>query len=73
MAFLRPYARGAWHWFALDALLSLLAIGAGLAAPALAARGYRRGGGRPHRMGVFKGLAVAMVLSVIVPTSSPNP
>ena len=65
MAFLRPYARGAWHWFALDAVLSLLAIGAGLAAPALAALAIddavegRIGWG-------FRGLAVAMVLSAFI-------
>ncbi len=65
MAFLRPYARGAWHWFALDALLSLLAIGAGLAAPALAAVTIdeavegRIGWGLPA-------LAVAMVVSAII-------
>ena len=65
MAFLRPYAHGAWRWFALDALLSLLTIASGLAAPALAALAIddavegRIGWG-------FRGLAVAMVLSAFI-------
>ena len=65
MAFLRPYARGAWHWFALDALLSMLSIGAGLAAPALA--GLAIDEAVDGRIGWgFRGLAVAMVLAVLI-------
>ena len=60
-----PYARGAWHWFALDALLSLLSIGAGLAAPALA--GLAIDEAVDGRIGWgFRGLAVAMVLAVFI-------
>lgn len=65
MAFLRPYARGAWRWFALDALLSLLAVGAGLAAPALAALAIDEAVDGRIGWG-FKGVAAVMVLSVIV-------
>lgn len=64
MAFLRPYARGAWHWVALDALISMLAVAAGLAAPALAAVTIDEA--VEGRIGWgFSGLAVAMVVSVI--------
>ncbi|MDE2998763.1 MAG: ABC transporter ATP-binding protein [Gemmatimonadota bacterium] len=65
MAFLRPYARGAWHWFAFDALLSLLSIGAGLAAPALAAVTIDEA--VEGRIGWgFQALAVAMIVSVLI-------
>ena len=37
VAFLAPYARGAWRWFGLQAALSALSILVGLATPALAA------------------------------------
>lgn len=65
MAFLRPYARGAWHWFALDALLSLLAIGAGVAAPAFAAIAIDEAVDGRIGWG-FQGLAVAMLASVFI-------
>ena len=37
VAFLAPYARGAWHWFGLQAALAALSILVALATPALAA------------------------------------
>ena len=37
VAFLAPYARGAWHWFTLQASLAVLSILVALATPALAA------------------------------------
>ncbi|MDE0658414.1 MAG: hypothetical protein OXI79_02075 [Gammaproteobacteria bacterium] len=37
VAVLAPYVRGAWHWFGLQATLSVLSILAALATPALAA------------------------------------
>lgn len=37
VAFLAPYARGAWHWFGLQATLAVLSILVALATPALAA------------------------------------
>lgn len=65
MAFLRPYARGAWRWFALDAVFSLLSIGAGLAAPAFAAIAIDEA--VEGRVGWgFPSLAVAMVVSAII-------
>lgn len=65
MAFLLPYARGARRWFALDALLSVLAIGAGLAAPALAAVTIDEAVEGGIGWG-FPALAVAMVVSAII-------
>lgn len=65
MAFLRPYARGAWHWFALDAVFSLLSISAGLAAPALAAVTINEAL-EGHIGWGFPGLAVAMVVSAFI-------
>ena len=37
VAFLAPYARGAWHWFGLQATLAVFSILVALATPALAA------------------------------------
>ena len=65
MAFLRPYARGAWHWFALDAVFSLLAVAAGLAVPAFAALAIDEAVDGRIGWG-FKGLAVAMLVSVFI-------
>lgn len=65
MAFLLPYARGARRWFALDALLGVLAIGAGLAAPALAAVTIDEAVEGGIGWG-FPALAVAMVVSAII-------
>ena len=65
MAFLRPYARGAWHWFALDAVFSIVAIGAGLAAPALAAVTIDEAVDGRIGWG-FQGLAAAMVASAFI-------
>lgn len=65
MAFLRPYARGAWHWFALDAVFSLLSIGARLAAPAFAAVAIDEAVDGRIGWG-FQGLAVAMLASVFI-------
>lgn len=65
MAFLRPYARGAWHWFALDAVFSIVAIGAGLAAPALAAVTIDEAL-EGHIGRGFPGLAAAMVVSAFI-------
>lgn len=65
MAFLRPYARGAWHWFALDAVFSIVAICAGLAAPALAAVSIDEAL-EGHIGWGFPGLAAAMVVSAFI-------
>lgn len=65
MAFLRTYARGAWHWFALDAVFSIVAIGAGLAAPALAAVTIDEAL-EGHIGWGFPGLAAAMVVSAFI-------
>ena len=65
LGFLRPYARGAWHWFSLDAMLSLLAVGAGLAAPALAALAIDEAVDGRIGWG-FQGMAVAMLVSVLI-------
>lgn len=65
LGFLRPYACGAWHWFTLDALLSLLSIGAGLTAPAFAALAIDEA--VEGRIGWgFPALAVSMVVSAII-------
>ena len=65
MAFLRPYARGVWHWFVLDAVFSLLAVAAGLAAPAFAAVAIDEAVDGRIGWG-FQGLAVAMLASVFI-------
>ena len=69
VAFLAPYAQGVWHWFGLQATLSVLSILAGLATPALAAVAIDQAVAGRIGWGFF-GLAGAMVASALIGTAS---
>ena len=69
VAFLTPYAQGAWHWFALRATLAVLSILAGLATPALAAVAIDQAVAGRIGWGFF-GLAGALAASALLGTAS---
>ena len=69
VAFLAPYARGAWHWFSLQAALAVLSILVGLAIPALAAVAIDQAVAGRVAWGFF-GLAGAMVASALIGVAS---
>ena len=69
VAFLAPYAQGVWHWFGLQATLSVLSILAGLATPALAAVAIDQAVAGQMGWG-FLGLAGAMVAAALIGTAS---
>ena len=68
IAFLAPYARGAWHWFGLQATLAVLTILVGLATPALAAVAIDQAVAGRIGWGIF-GLAGAMAASALLGTA----
>ena len=67
--FLAPYARGAWHWFGLQATLAVLSIVVGLAVPALAAVAIDQAVAGRIGWGFF-GLAGAMGASALLGTAT---
>lgn len=67
--FLAPYARGAWHWFGLQATLAVLSIVVGLAVPALAAVAIDQAVAGRIGWGFF-GLAGAMAASALLGTAT---
>ena len=69
VAFLAPYAGGAWHWFSLQATLAVLSILVGLAIPALAAVAIDQAVAGRIGWG-FLGLAGAMAASALLATAS---
>ena len=69
VAFLAPYARGAWPWFSLQATLAVLSILLGLATPALAAVAINQAVAGHIAWGFF-GLAGAMAVSALIGTAS---
>ena len=69
VAFLAPYARGAWHWFGLQASMAVLMIVVGLAVPALAAVAIDQAVAGRIGWGFF-GLAGAMAASAFLGTAT---
>ena len=69
VAFLAPYARGAWHWFGLQTTLAVFSILVALATPALAAVAIDQAVAGRIGWG-FLGLAGAMGASALVAVAS---
>jgi len=67
--FLAPYAQGVWHWFSIQATLTVLSILVGLATPALAAVAIDQAIAGRIAWG-FWGLAGAMAVSALIGTAS---
>lgn len=70
VSFLAPHGRGAWHWFASQAVLDVLQIVVSLATPALAAVAVDQA--VEGRLGWgFWGLAAAMAVGALIGAASP--